>query len=205
MIIAMQVQLLQTGIQSSSPVQLSLIQLHESVGIVVYGFVVSPLSRFLFFFFFFFLTLSQGGVDTFKRFERSPVTLHPTVMWYQVITTPHLHRNSITDTKLPGSIPRTRAKLKIEPLWNSPANGLSASRKPTAVYLNTAHSREEFPSIFHVHRHGQSKNKTKQKNKTKTNTHWQVEETTLKNLNNVQTLWRWNDSIGVTAQGKKKI
>lgn len=104
----MQVQLLQTGIQSSSPVQLSLIQLHESVGIVVYGFVVSPLSRFF--------TLSQGGVDTFKRFERSPVTLHPTVMWYQVITTPHLHRNSISDTKLPGSIPRTRAKLKIEPL-----------------------------------------------------------------------------------------
>lgn len=198
MIIAMQVQLLQTGIQSSSPVQLSLIQLHESVGIVVYGFVVSPLSRFL--------TLSQGGADTFKRFERSPVTLHPTVMWYQVITTPHLHRNSITDTKLPGSIPRTRAKLKIEPLWNSPTNGLSASRKPTAVYLNTAHSREEFPSIFHVHRHGQrKKSKTKQKNKTKTNTHWQVEETILKNLINFQTLWRWNDSIGITAQGKKKI
>lgn len=55
----------------------------------------------------------------------------------------HLHRNSITH-KLPGSIPWTRAKLTIELLLNSPTNGLSASVKPTAVYLNThsAHSRE---------------------------------------------------------------
>lgn len=86
---------------------------------------MSPLSH---------LTPSQGCADTFKGSNTpgSPrLALHPTVMWYQVITTPHLHRNSL-HRKLSESFPRTRAKLMIEPLSNSPMNGFSASMKQTA-------------------------------------------------------------------------
>lgn len=122
--------------------------LHKNVRRVLYGFVMSPLSH---------LTPSQGCADTFKGSNTpgSPrLALHPTVMWYQVITTPHLHRNSL-HRKLSESFPRTRAKLMIEPLSNSPMNGLSASMKQTArIYFfrsffeHTLLTVEDFPSTF---------------------------------------------------------
>lgn len=152
------------------------------------------------------LTLSQGCADTFRGLNAlqsiSPwLALHPKqwrgTRWSQLHTCIGIQLHA----KLSGSIPWTRAKLKIEPLWNSPTNGLSASTKPTAVYLNTlthtAHSREEFPSTFHVHRHVKSKKKKKtQKTPQNTNTgranHPKI---------TYYTFWRRTDSIGVTAEG----
>lgn len=125
--------------------------------------------------------LVQHNLKAVQTHSKVP-RLHPTVMWYQVITTQHLHRNS-THSNL--------SKLTIEPLSNSPMNGLSASMKQTAhisflffcFLLNTHCSQwRGFPQHISFEGYKNKQNKQTTHLKDRKRFHWHH-------------IWRHKDSI----------